>query len=55
MCWCELENGLVCKGGVRAKSEMHPSVSKQVQVSKCQYPSVSGQVQVSKCKHQSVS
>ena len=35
MSWYELENGLACKGGARAKSEMHPSVSK------CKYPSVS--------------
>ena len=55
MSWCELENGLVCKGGMRAKSEMHPSVSEQVQVSKCQYPSVSKQVQISKCKLASAS
>ena len=42
MSWCGLKNGLVCKGGVRAQSEMRPSVSsKQVQVSKCKYPSVS--------------
>ena len=39
MSWCELENEMVCEGDVRAKSEMHPSVSKQVQVSKCKYPS----------------
>ena len=47
MSWCELENGLVCKGGVRAKIEMHRSASKQVQVSKCK--------QVSSCKYPSVS
>ena len=53
MGWRELENGLVCKGGVRAKGETHPSVNKQVQISKCKVANV--QQYVSKCQYPNVS
>ena len=57
MNWCDLESRLVWKGGVRAKSEMHLNVGKQVRVSKCKLASasISVSMQVSKCQYPSVS